>query len=336
MVPVEPPHLRPMIGLEPRIAAIEAASGRADHAVDHIAHERGLDPSPADAFDPRACCSIRRPAVARFDRNRKNTEFSGSTTQSRVAAEALADSECSARSSTTGAARAGSHHNPGGVRVSLFEAHLREQAFGNVIVAAPIGRPLGKSKLIHEVAAGFLRDLARLLVDLRRLGQAHLAAEKFDRLALRLGGSSRSDCDEGQTEQASEIGLRDRRRAGRGFHHRLAAPDPAVAEAIEKERTRQTMLEAAGRVGRLVLEIKVDAGRGEARQIDPDEMRVGGAVEVSFDQAHGVRDPIAVDRRSAAVDRFSRPRARNQLATGGRSPRPLSAPGAQFTPSRMA
>ena len=79
------------------------------------------------------------------------------------------------------------------------------------------------------------------------------------------------------------------------------------------------MLEAAGRVGRLVLEIKVDAGRGEARQIDPNEMRVGGAVEVGFDQAHGVRDPIAVGRRSAPVAGFGAGRrgAQNQLATGG-------------------
>jgi hypothetical protein len=188
------------------------------------------------------------------------------------------------------------------------------------------------------MAAGSVRDLARLVIDLRRLGQAHLAAEKFDRLDLRLGCRSWRDGDEGQTKQASEIGLRDRGRPGRGFDHRLATLNPAVAEAVEKERTRQAMLEAAGRVGRLVLEIKVDAGRGEARQIDPNEMRVGGAVEIGFDQAHGVRDPIAVGRRSAAVAGFGAGRrgAQNQLATGGWSPCPLSAPGAQFTPSRMA
>jgi hypothetical protein len=54
-------------------------------------------------------------------------------------------------------------------------------------------------------------------------------------------------------------------------------------------------------VGRLVLEIRVDAGRGEARQVDAYEMRVGGAVEVSFDQARGVGDPIKVERRGAAA-----------------------------------
>ena len=111
------------------------------------------------------------------------------------------------------AAGAGADDNPGWGRVA-FEAHLREQAFGDVVVAAPIGRALGISELIHVVAAGSLRDPARLVVDLRGLREAHLAAEKFDRFDLRLGGRARSDGDEGQTEQASEIGLRDRGRAG--------------------------------------------------------------------------------------------------------------------------
>ena len=108
---------------------------------------------------------------------------------------------------------AGADDDPGRGRVA-FEPHLREQAFGDVVVAAPIGRALGISELIHIVAAGSLRDPARLVVDLRGLREAHLAAEKFDRLDLRLGGRARSDGDEGQTEQASEIGFRDRRRAG--------------------------------------------------------------------------------------------------------------------------
>ena len=76
------------------------------------------------------------------------------------------------------------------------------------------------------------------------------------------------------------------------------------------------MLEAAGRVGQLVLEIKVDAGRGEARQVDAYEMRVGGAVEVGFNQADGVRHPIAVDRRGAAVARFSAAARQESIGDG--------------------
>ena len=79
------------------------------------------------------------------------------------------------------------------------------------------------------------------------------------------------------------------------------------------------MLEAAGRVGRLVLEIKVDAGSGKARQVDPDEMRVGGAVEISFNQANGVGDPIAVDRRTSVVAGFDAGRRgpQDQFGRGG-------------------
>ena len=79
------------------------------------------------------------------------------------------------------------------------------------------------------------------------------------------------------------------------------------------------MLEAPGRVGRLVFEIKVDAGSGKARQVDPDEMRIGGAVEISFNQPHGVGDPIAVDRRAPAVA---------GLGAGRRSPAESSSAGA--------
>jgi hypothetical protein len=56
------------------------------------------------------------------------------------------------------------------------------------------------------MAARSLRDPARLIVDLRGLREAHLAAEKFDRFDLRLGGCARGAGDERQTEQASEIG----------------------------------------------------------------------------------------------------------------------------------
>lgn len=61
------------------------------------------------------------------------------------------------------------------------------------------------------------------------------------------------------------------------------------------------MPEAAGRVGGLVLEIKVDACGSQMRQVDPDEMRVGGAGEVGFDQANGVGDPIKVERRRSVT-----------------------------------
>src|ERR1700677_985909 len=60
---------------------------------------------------------------------------------------------------------------------------------------------------------------APLVVDLRGLDEAPLAAENFDRFDLRLVGCARCNGDEAQTEQASEIGLRDRGRAGGALAH---------------------------------------------------------------------------------------------------------------------
>ncbi len=68
--------------------------------------------------------------------------------------------------------------------------------------------------------------------------------------------------------------------------------DPAVAERIEEERARQPMLQAAGRVGGFILEVDRDAG--ESGQVQPLEMRVGGAREVRFDPADRLVGPVAI------------------------------------------
>jgi hypothetical protein len=43
-------------------------------------------------------------------------------------------------------------------------------------------------------------------------------------------------------------------------------PDAAVADAVEEQRARQPVLQAAGRMGRFVLEVDVDAV--ESRRIE--------------------------------------------------------------------
>ncbi len=126
-----------------------------------------------------------------------------------------------------------------------FQPHLREQALGNVVVAAPVGRPLGIGELVHVMAAGFVGDAARLVIDFGGLNEAHLAAEKLDGLDLLARRRTRGDGDEGQVQQTGEIGFGNGGGAGRGLHHRPAAADPAVAQAIEEERAGQTMLETA-------------------------------------------------------------------------------------------
>jgi hypothetical protein len=85
------------------------------------------------------------------------------------------------------------------------------------------------------------------------------------------------------------------------------------------------MFQTAGRMGRLVLEIEIDARGGLARQVDPDEVGVGRAVEVGFDQPGGVRDPVAVGCRDAVVAGFvagrRRVRRQTRISTMGGSSR---------------
>jgi hypothetical protein len=66
------------------------------------------------------------------------------------------------------------------------------------------------------------------------------------------------------------------------FDDRHLRPDPAVTEAVEKQRTRKPVLKAARGVARLILEVKRDAthaGEGHSQR-----MGVGGAVEVGLDR----------------------------------------------------
>jgi hypothetical protein len=80
----------------------------------------------------------------------------------------------------------------------------------------------------------------------------------FGRTAIiLLGRGIREDGDERQAEKAREVGLRDRRAAGRGFDDRGVLPDPPVAQTVKDQGPRQAMLQATGRMARLVLEVEV-------------------------------------------------------------------------------
>ena len=63
----------------------------------------------------------------------------------------------------------------------------------------------------------------------------------------------------------------------------------SVAQAVEEQRARQAVLQAARGMGRLVLQIEVDAL--EAGQLDLDQVGIGGPVEVSVDPLDGLADP---------------------------------------------
>ena len=132
-----------------RIAANDAASGTAIIAVDHRRDERRLDPRPADPLDPRA-----RPAsgptspVAPGRRRTPSSPGRPRTTACRVAAVADVAADRGG-----GAAGAGADHDPRRHRVPL-QGELREDRLGDVVVAAPVGGPLGVGELVHVVAAG--------------------------------------------------------------------------------------------------------------------------------------------------------------------------------------
>ena len=65
----------------------------------------------------------------------------------------------------------------------------------------------------------------------------------------------------GRPEQAREPRLGDRGAARRCIDHGLALAQAAVAQRVQEQRARQPVLEAAGGMRGLVLEIEVDAGK---------------------------------------------------------------------------
>ena len=71
-----------------------------------------------------------------------------------------------------------------------------------------------------------------------------------------------------------------------------ALRDQAAAQAVEEQRPRQPVLERAGRVRRLVLEIEVDAGQGRDRH--GVQVRVGGARLVGLELADRLDHPAAL------------------------------------------
>jgi len=87
-------------------------------------------------------------------------------------------------------------------------AHLLEDGFRDVVVAAPVGGPLRVGELVHVVAVALARQPLGLGVQLG--GIADEVAAAAIELDLRdLGGrrAARHHRDEGQAQKAREIGL---------------------------------------------------------------------------------------------------------------------------------
>ncbi|MNV42245.1 hypothetical protein D3C71_1339140 [compost metagenome] len=190
-----------------------------------------------------------------------------------------------------GAARARAHHNPARDRVRLAR-HLREHALGNVVVAAPVGGPLGISELVHVVAAGFGGNGAGRVV--HRARAVHEVATPAMELDLRnfFGRrGARHDRHKRQPQQPRKVGFAHCGGAARRLDDGRALMHPAIAQCIQKQRPCQPVLEAACGVGGFVLEVQVNAMHGKGRHAQWDQVRVGAALVVGFDAGDGFVEP---------------------------------------------
>ncbi len=173
---------------------------------------------------------------------------------------------------------------------SQFE--LPEQALGDVVVTAPVGRPLGKSELVHEMPVDLAGQSLAFLTD--HAGVVHVMAGTTIELNLRAflpRGLPRHDGDEGQFQQLCKIGLRDGRTARGGFDNRGALRYPTIAQAIQEQRAGQPMLEAA--TGMRGFIFKIDGNPLRSRQHQPHHVRVGTALEICGDLGYRPFDPCS-------------------------------------------
>ena len=141
--------------------------------------------------------------------------------------------------------------------------HLAEDTVGDVVVTAPVGGALGVGELIHIVAVQLTGQFFRRSINFTgALHEMAAAAVKLNLFDFSFCGAGRHDGDEWQPKQASEIGFGYRRRTGRRFNNGGAFLNPAVAQAVKEQRARQTVLQAAGRVGAFVFKVQLNAGKG--------------------------------------------------------------------------
>ena len=163
----------------------------------------------------------------------------------------------------------------------------------NVVVRPPVSSAFSVGELVDEVTIVLTRQPLGFGVDLRRiLPQMALAAVELDLRDFLSGRGCRHHCNKRYTQQTGEVRFGNGRRTARRFDHRRAGLEPAVAQRVQKQRSRQTVFEAAGGMARLVLEIQFDAR--EARQRQRNQVRIGAALKVGFNNPDGFAGPLSV------------------------------------------
>ncbi len=88
-------------------------------------------------------------------------------------------------------------------------AHLTENTVGDIVIAAPVGGPLGKGELIHIMAVQLAGQRFGSIVDFAgALHKMAASAVKLDLFDLTFGGAGRHHGDKRQPQQSGEVGLR--------------------------------------------------------------------------------------------------------------------------------
>ncbi len=267
--------------------------GHLHHRIDTGRDEARLYPRPADAFHARATAAGQAAPVlltghGGFVAIEEHRHFRVRTEDAGVM-PAIADIAPQRRCGTAGA---GAAHDPFRNRAGLF-GHLLEDGLRDVVVGTPVGGALGIGELVHEVAAGFTGQLFRITVEVAgTFDQVATAAVELDRGDLFRRGGGRDHRNERQAEQPREIGFGHGGRAAGGLDHRTPFTQPAIGQRIQEQRARQPVLQAAGGMARLILQVQVDALEPWQRQ--RDQVGIGGTVEISFDLADGGSHPFTL------------------------------------------
>ncbi|EHM48633.1 hypothetical protein HMPREF0880_02330 [Yokenella regensburgei ATCC 43003] len=140
-----------------------------------------------------------------------------------------------------------------------------------------------------QLAGEHFRRFVDFAGALHEVAAAAVKFNLFDFAFCRAGWHYR---DKRQAQQAGEVGFRYGSRAGRGFNNGGVFVDPAVTQAVEEQRTRQTVFQAAGRMGALIFQIQLNTRKSRKRQTN--QMRVGRALIIGVNFANSMFDPGAV------------------------------------------
>ncbi|MNF83606.1 hypothetical protein D3C84_659310 [compost metagenome] len=258
-----------------------------DHGIDHLGQERCFYPWPANAFDPRAVVKA-QVGIAGLVVIKKHRAL-GIGAQHPGAMLAIANI---AAQSGGGTARARAGNQPARLRV-LFKTHLMKNRFGDVVVRPPVGGALGVGELVNEMPVVLPRQALGLGIDLGRIiDQMALATVESDLRDLLFRGGRGHHGNERQTQHPRKVRLGNGRRTAGGFDDRRPGLEPAITQRIQEQRARQSVLEAAGGVAGLVLEIQVNARK--TRKWQRNQVGVGAALEVGFDDPDGFAGPLSV------------------------------------------